>query len=344
MDSKQTLDRGHTLESDQQQLGQQISQHFSTGQLIRRRRGQNTGLHYVFCGGRMVVGPDWLVMLVAIALVAAPTGVWLGFIAPDEGRDISWAIVAVIAATFVITVSCLLTTSFMDPGFIPRQHVGEVGAEEVDAGMKSAKMKYEVHGQTVYTKYCPTCRLMRPPRVSHCKKCNNCCRRQDHHCPYVGQCIGERNHRFYLAFLFFVTVHCCLVFAFAVERLGYIANTEHISWAAAIRHEPAAICIMSYTFVAFWFIAGLLIFHCVLISINSTSRDFFLRNHPWRSLPETPWSIGCLGNWYQVMLAGRPPRLVKLTRAPHTRDTRQPHMPTMLTSDIPVPSLHTIQR
>ena len=58
---------------------------------------------------------------------------WLAFIAPDEGRDISWAIVAVIAATFVITVACLLTTSLMDPGFIPRQHVGEVDAQAVDA-------------------------------------------------------------------------------------------------------------------------------------------------------------------------------------------------------------------
>ena len=68
----------------------------------------------------------------------------------------------------------------------------------------------------------------------------------------LGGLVVQRNHRFYLAFLFTVTVHCCLVFAFAVERLGYIANTEHISWAAAIRHEPAAICLMSYTFVAFW--------------------------------------------------------------------------------------------
>ncbi len=62
----------------------------------------------------------------------------------------------------------------------------------------------------------------------------------------------QRNHRFYLAFLFSVTVHCCLVFATAVERLAFISDTENLSWAAAIRHEPAVICIMSYTFVAFW--------------------------------------------------------------------------------------------
>ena len=30
-----------------------------------------------------------------------------------------------------MTIACLLTTAFMDPGFIPRQHVGEMDAAEV---------------------------------------------------------------------------------------------------------------------------------------------------------------------------------------------------------------------
>lgn len=38
------------------QRGQQLSQHLSTAQLIKRERGKNSGLHYVFCGGRLVVG------------------------------------------------------------------------------------------------------------------------------------------------------------------------------------------------------------------------------------------------------------------------------------------------
>lgn len=94
----------------------------------------------------------------------------------------------------------LLLTSGRDPGIIPRNaHPPEpegfdgnveVGASQTPQLRMPRTKDIEVNGITVRIKYCDTCMLYRPPRCSHCSICNNCVERFDHHCPWVGQCIG----------------------------------------------------------------------------------------------------------------------------------------------------------
>lgn len=40
-----------------------------------------------------------------------------------------------------------------------------------------------------------------PLRARHCRECRRCVRRYDHHCPWMENCVGERNHPLFVAYL-----------------------------------------------------------------------------------------------------------------------------------------------
>lgn len=61
-------------------------------------------------------------------------------------------------------------------------------------------------GYLIKSNLCLTCHIIRPPRASHCHNCDNCVARFDHHCQWLGNCIGRRNYRFFLFFLFSINI------------------------------------------------------------------------------------------------------------------------------------------
>lgn len=51
-------------------------------------------------------------------------------------------------------------------------------------------------------RYCELCQIEQPFRTKHCNQCQACIAKYDHHCFWIGGCVGELNVRKFFAMLF----------------------------------------------------------------------------------------------------------------------------------------------
>ena len=60
--------------------------------------------------------------------------------------------------------------------------------------------------------FCQKCNFERPQRSHHCKICGVCNLKMDHHCPYILNCVGEKNEKYFYLFLLYTFLTCLFIF------------------------------------------------------------------------------------------------------------------------------------
>uniref|UniRef100_H0W5P5 Palmitoyltransferase n=1 Tax=Cavia porcellus TaxID=10141 RepID=H0W5P5_CAVPO len=132
-----------------------------------------------------------------------------------------------------------------------------------------------------------------PLRARHCRDCRRCVRRYDHHCPWMENCVGERNHPLFVAYL--------------ALQLAVLLWGLHLAWSGLHFFQPWGVWLRSSgllfaTFLLlflFSLVVGLLLAsHLYLVASNTTTWEFISSHRIayLRQRPGNPFDHGLTRN------------------------------------------------
>ena len=133
-----------------------------------------------------------------------------------------------------------------------------------DATVEIAKPRFGEHGELILNKFgdiprrfCDLCLVNQPLRARHCYVCNQCVLRFDHHCPFIGVCIGQNTHLIFWFWLMWQSTTIAWAFALMVLSTVHVYTIPYkpirSAWniSFAIPQLPAMVLSIVISFVLF---------------------------------------------------------------------------------------------
>ncbi|ETO16854.1 zinc finger protein DHHC domain containing protein [Reticulomyxa filosa] len=183
-----------------------------------------------------------------------------------------WSVDVIAGLLMGLTLFFVHRCAWMDPGYIPRSNLPIPHSQEDMTRSDGSR-------------FCDTCCIWRPPRAKHCRFCDACVMGFDHHCPWIGTCVGHRNYRHFAMFLFFISsecIWCCVTgLAYWIELAQDLANkrddSETRRWTdefiRAMYLNPMVCFVTVITGFVFLSVASLALYHCQLICLAQTTNE-----------------------------------------------------------------------
>ena len=181
------------------------------------------GENVIWCKNKCIDGKKYYRLIIAFISYTFP---YIGilviiFITKNKKSFIFTKIL--ISILYILEIYSSFRVGCTDPGILPKQYVSYV--------KKKPERKNVIRGHLITLKYCISCDIFRPPRSSHCSKCDNCVQKFDHHCDWIGTCVGIRNYKFFYLLIFCLTIDDIYQIVFCLYILfSHIKEEKSNDW------------------------------------------------------------------------------------------------------------------
>lgn len=196
-----------------------------------------------------------------------------------------WVQVWVSQTLTALLATCLWRAVYTDPGSVPEtadwlpsrrprpvgMHGGPGHGGSVSSSIEETPVP-QLHEskQTGERRFCKWCNGFKPDRCHHCRVCKSCILRMDHHCPWIANCVGFRNHKYFFLLVFYALLTC-----------GFIIWTMSASLYAVLfveetppMHRFLLVFGMTLTCIMTVLLFFFFVFHVRLMLVATTTIEF----------------------------------------------------------------------
>ena len=147
-----------------------------------------------------------------------------------------------------------------------------------------------------------------------------CVEEFDHHCPWIGNCVGKRNYRWFCCFLSSVV---SLALFSLIVAISFLSRTAVAGSLQEAHLAGTALLLTLYSLGFLAFMGGLCSFHTWLFGLGTTTKEFV--NKRWARV-RNPFNRSLFCNLHQRLCKKLPRLQYSITKTPVSADPFRYHM------------------
>jgi len=195
----------------------------------------------------------------------------------------------------VCYVRCILT----HPGTIPEKEVDpswDYVPFDGPVGTSGQGVKLQETKRSGDRRHCKWCAKYKPDRCHHCRVCRQCILKMDHHCPWIYNCVGFANHKYFFLLLLYSALACHLIVWTMLETVksSVDKSTPFMDMFLLLFGETLAsfFCLLVTCFF---------VFHIWLMLKGMTTIEFCEKSLKKASYNTSSYDKGCFSNMKAVL-------------------------------------------
>mmetsp|Transcript_15121 Transcript_15121/g.18139 ORF Transcript_15121/g.18139 Transcript_15121/m.18139 type:complete len:291 (-) Transcript_15121:131-1003(-) len=282
------------------------------------------GKHKPACSGACLLADvgSLNLMPLSASLIIVPCAFWFAFCAPELFvLPMGGLAPVVVALTMLTSLSALALAWVTEPGILPHMRLEEEKEEHNE--------EEEADGETTLKRNRGKRRFVIQWNGQHyplslfrakiCRETGAAVERFDHFCPWVGNVVGVRNHRYFVLFTIFTSAVALEVFVSSIY-LGASAHSLNLKPRARV----VALVLATYTAIIMLAVGGLMCYHLDLVANNESTNERLKGVWVYR---RNPYNKGVLSNCHEFWC--KPTR-----RSYVSDDSKGPDVPMPLLSNV----------